>query len=313
MKTLLWVLCLGASVAAPVAQQSLKAADPRRTVRFQSVDKASAIRIMDKGPKGGLYGLRIKPPWRNGGELYVNLPEHLEMQGTVGILRWSDKRPKESRAWVPSADGLSARLEVESVGRKGVRVKGEVRVVAKDRVQIVMTIENGGNRDLTWLKPLYCAQYRKLKGFPGWVEKEDGNRDHTFVLLDGKSRSVSEILKKEGAQKPRILKGRVRDSRMTLFKPNVSSRADAALAAISSMDEERKLIIGWTPGSYLLANPGIPCLHAEGYYEPLKKGESSSVLGTFVFTTKNLEATMLAMKKEGIGMADAEISLDSIE
>ena len=125
---------------------------------------------MDKGPKGALYGLRIKAPWRNGGELYVNLPEHLEMQGTVGILRWSDKRPQGTRPWIPSPDGLSARLEVESVGRKGVSVKGEARVVAKDRVQVVMTIENGGNRTLTWLKPLYCVQYRKLTGFPGWVE-----------------------------------------------------------------------------------------------------------------------------------------------
>ncbi len=42
---------------------------------------------MDRGPKGTLYGLRIKVPWRNGGELNVNLPEHLERQGTVGIVR----------------------------------------------------------------------------------------------------------------------------------------------------------------------------------------------------------------------------------
>ena len=292
---------------------SLYAADEPPPVPFLSVDKTSSIRIMDKGPKGELYGLRIKAPWRNGGELYVNLPEHLEMQGTVGILRWSDAKRGATKSWVSSADGLSARLEVESLGRKGVKVKGEARVVGKDRVQVVMTIENGGNRTLTWLKPLYCAQYRKLTGFPGWVEKDDGNRDHTFLLLGGKSRSVSEILKKEGVQKPRILKGLVKDSRMTLFEPNVSSRADTALVAVSSMDNQRKLIVGWTPGSYLLANPGIPCLHADGFYEPLKKGESSSVLGTFVFTEKNLQATMLSLKKEGIGMPRAKVSLGPVD
>ena len=99
---------------------SLTAADRSRTVRFLPVDKTSSIRIMDKGPKGALYGLRIKAPWRNGGELYVNLPEHLEMQGTVGILRWSDAKRGASKGWVSSADGLSAHLEVESLGRKGV-------------------------------------------------------------------------------------------------------------------------------------------------------------------------------------------------
>lgn len=292
---------------------SLTAADRSRTVRFLPVDKTSSIRIMDKGPKGALYGLRIKAPWRNGGELYVNLPEHLEMQGTVGILRWSDAKRGASKGWVSSADGLSAHLEVESPGRKGVLVKGETRVVAKDRVQVVMTIENGGNRTLTWLKPLYCVQYRKLTGFPGWVEKEDGNRNHTFLLLDGNTRSVSEILKREGVQKPRILKGLVKDSRMTLFEPNVSSRVDIALVAVSSIDNQRKLIVGWTPGSYLLANPGIPCLHADGFYEPLKKGESGSVLGTFVFTDKDLQETMLSLKKEGIGMPHAKVSLDSVD
>ena len=292
---------------------SLYAADAPPTVPFLSVDKTSTIRIMDKGPKGKLYGLRIKAPWKSGGELYVNLPEHLEMQGTVGILRWSDAKRGATQSWVSSADGLSARLEVESLGRKGVKVKGEARVVGRDRVQVVMTIENGGNRTLTWLKPLYCAQYRKLTGFPGWLEKDDGNRDHTFLLLDGKSRSVSEILKKEGVKKPRILKGLVKDTRMTLFEPNLSSRADAALVAVSSMDNQRKLIVGWTPGSYLLANPGIPCLHADGFYEPLKKGESSSVLGTFVFTEKDLQKTMLSLKGEGIGMPRAKIVLDSID
>jgi len=308
MKKLLWVGCVAAWLV-----ESMAAADPPRTVRFLPVDKTSSIRIMDKGPKGALYGLRIKAPWKNGGELYVNLPEHLEMQGTVGILRWSDYKRGASKGWVSSTDGLSARLEVESVGRKGVLVKGEARVVAKDRAQVVMTIENGGNRALTWLKPLYCAQYRKLTGFPGWVEKEDGNRDHTFLLLNGKSRSVSDILKKEGVQKPRILKGLVKDTRMTLFEPNVSSRADTALVAVSSMDNQRKLIVGWTPGSYLLANPGIPCLHADGFYEPLRKGESSSVLGTFVFTDKDLEETMRSMKKEGIGMPRAKIALDPVD
>ena len=192
-------------------------------------------------------------------------------------------------------------------------VRGVARVVAKDWVQVAMTIENGGNRALTWLKPLYCVQYRRLTAFPGWVEKADGNGDHTFLLLGGKSQSVSEVLKKERAQKPRIMKGLVKHSRITMFEPNVSSRADAALMAVSSMDNQRKLIIGWTPGSYLLANPGIPCLHADVFYEPLKKGESSSVLGTFVLTTKDLQETMLSLKKEGIGMPRAKISLGSTE
>ena len=82
MKNLLWISCVATWLVA-----TSYAADMPPEVRFLPVDKTSAVRIMDRGPKGALYGLRIKAPWRNGGELYVNLPEHLEMQGTVGIVR----------------------------------------------------------------------------------------------------------------------------------------------------------------------------------------------------------------------------------
>ena len=83
-----------------------------KTVYFNEIDPASQIRFLDKGPSGKTYGLRIQSPWAGGGELYINLPEHLERQGTAGILRWNDDANfGVTDGWVPAADGLSATLE----------------------------------------------------------------------------------------------------------------------------------------------------------------------------------------------------------
>lgn len=74
------------------------------------------------------YGLTIIPPWKDGGTLHANFPEHFE-HGEVGhgILRYSDKR---DNPWRIASDGNSATYEVESPELPGVIVHASA--VARD-------------------------------------------------------------------------------------------------------------------------------------------------------------------------------------
>ena len=89
--------------AAPGGEMTAKRVD------FLPTDTTSRIRFLDRGPKGKTYGLRIVPPWPQGGELHINLPEHLEYRGTRGIMRWHDgeKYGVEAR-WKVSAPRSSS-------------------------------------------------------------------------------------------------------------------------------------------------------------------------------------------------------------
>ena len=73
------------------------------------------------------YGLFITPPWKNGGDLYMNFPEHLEYN-PVGntILRHYDSIPNP---WTISPDGKQASYRVESLALKDVFVESFARVM----------------------------------------------------------------------------------------------------------------------------------------------------------------------------------------
>ena len=73
------------------------------------------------------YGLFITAPWENGGDLYLNFPEHLEYN-PVGntILRHFDTIPNP---WIISPDGKQASYRVQSLELEDVYVESFARVM----------------------------------------------------------------------------------------------------------------------------------------------------------------------------------------
>ena len=59
------------------------------------------------------YGLLVLPPWEDGGKLVINFPEHLEYDGGMGILRYSDAVPG-NRAGRGILLGVARRLRPDS-------------------------------------------------------------------------------------------------------------------------------------------------------------------------------------------------------
>ena len=186
----LWVSCL----AAEAPSIGVATVEPKPQPRPTGADGVRLWQyVQGDTPQFFDYGLKVVPPWLDGGHLLINFPEHLEyMPGTMGILRYGDKNPKGR--WIVSEDGMTAALDAPSVTAPGVTVEGRAKVVSKNRIEVTMTISNGSERILGAIRPLYCHQYRTLTGFPQWV----GNFEHTFVLRDGKRTPMSEVKDAEG-------------------------------------------------------------------------------------------------------------------
>lgn len=246
------------------------------------------------------YGLYITPPWPDGGQLRINFPEHLEYNpGSRGILRYSDKNPKGH--WVVAADGMSARLDVESVTAPGVFVKGQATVVAKDRVEVVMEIINRTQFPLGSVFPLYCFHYQPLKGFPQWKD----NFAHTLILKDGRVVALANVPteKADTTRKAAPVRGCPQRDLGLAAKMGglIPGEVDAALIAVTALEGPHKLVLGWTPGKNVFSNSAIPCVHADPYYGTIAPGASASGKAVILLTDEPLEKTMKGLAEEGVG------------
>ena len=248
------------------------------------------------------YGLKVVPPWTDGGYLLINFPEHLEyMPGTRGILRYSDKGAKGH--WMVTEDGKETELEVESVTEPGVFVHGKARVVGKSRVDISMKIINK-TKGLTLgsIRPLYCFRYQTLKGFPQWV----GNHKHTYFVKNGKLIAVPEFVcnDPESPVKTATVVGCVQknDSPFAArYGGVIPDGVDAAISVVTSLDDKRCFILGWTPGKNVFTNSNIPCLHADPYYGSIKPGESREAKGVVILSAEPAEKLVKGLIAEGVG------------
>jgi hypothetical protein len=129
------------------------------------------------------YGLSVTPPWPDGGELVMNLPEHLEyMPGTRGIARHHDKR---QNAWRISRNGTEASYAIESLTEPGVFFGMRARV-AGDGARFEMSITNRSDKTLKSIRPLLCFQYHRLRGFP--AANSDNLPTHSRSLRANQSR-----------------------------------------------------------------------------------------------------------------------------
>ncbi|MEW5977080.1 MAG: hypothetical protein AB1898_14860 [Acidobacteriota bacterium] len=241
------------------------------------------------------YGLTILPPWKDGGTLHVNFPEHFEYgEAGHGILRYSDKR---SNPWKLAPDGHSASYEVESLELPGVMVQASA-VAQHNRARFTFRIFNGGLTRLERIKPLLCFWYAKLNGFP---DKLSDNFQNTYVVQAGRLLNLRGIPtdNPEATAKVTYVRGCSQHDcdafalrRGGLIKEDV----DQALIAVTDKTGARKVVISFTPGKSVLSNAAIPCAHADPYLGTLGPGESAEASGILVFSERPLSEIMAEMK-----------------
>jgi len=247
------------------------------------------------------YGLNINSPWENGGTLFMHFPEHLEYN-PVGntIQRHYDKIPAP---WIISPDAQQASYRVESPALPRVLIESFVRRIEDKElpegisgVKLAMHIMNSGTETLPVIRALLCMQYGGLTGFP---QKLKDNYKHNYIIINGKLTPLSELVttNPNTTFKGCVVKGcPQRDTRSEATGGLISQDMDLALSVVTSMDNNRKLIIWWTPGKSMIANANIPCMHADPYFGTLKPGEQSYAEGMILFTEGDPEPVISYLK-----------------
>jgi len=246
------------------------------------------------------YGLSVAAPWKDGGSLFINFPEHLEYNPEGrSILRHWDHGPLP---WVISPDGRQASYRVESPHLEGViveafaRVAGPAEVPADTKgVYLAMRITNGSGSALPSVRPLICFQYRGLTGFPQWTD----NFKHNFILIDGRLTSLADLPteRPETKFKGCVVKGcPQRDTRAERQGGLIDKDMDLALSVVESLDGRRKVVFWWTPGKSMIANANIPCIHADPYFGDLGPGASAYAEGLVLFTEGDLRPVIEELK-----------------
>ena len=266
---------------------------PNRGVRFApSVEEEMA------------YGLTIVSPWKDGGSVHVNFPEHLEYNEVGnGILRHHDKR---INPWNIAPDGRSASYEIESLELPGVHVQTSA-VADGGRARFSMKILNGSDKTLNRVKPLLCFWYAGLAGFPSRLSD---NFTYTYVVMDGKPVALANIPtdNPEATAKVAYVRGCTQHDCDQFARSRgglIERDLDLALIAVTARDGKRKAVIAFTPGKSILSNTAIPCAHADPYFGTLRPGESAEANGEILFTDSSLDEAVEALRKEG---AEAEAS-----
>jgi hypothetical protein len=263
------------------------------------------------------YALKIVPPWEDGGFLEINLPEHLErVPGGHGILRHNDRNSRGH--WEVAPDGLSAALDAPSSTIPGVFVLGTAKVVSEERIELSMKITNKGDSSLDLPNPLYCHHYAFLTGFPQ-AAREPGdapfdNFEYTYVFVHGKVKTLAAIPTRNPKtnRKGAIVRNCPQTEHRFAEQAGgyIEEGIDAAVAAVTSRDGKRNLVLAWTPGKSLLSNAYIPCLHTDPYYGEIAPGESRTAKGVILLTERPVKKVMHEVLADGLG-TPPKISLKS--
>lgn len=256
------------------------------------------------------YGLAVIPPWPDGGRLIIDFPEHLDALdaggGDVKILHYFEKQ--NLTRWQVAADGLSALLDVQSPFAPGVLIHARAQAVGQDRMEFVFTIENRSDRTLRWIDPLFCHRLGKLTGFPEKASKTPtafSNFEHVYAVVNGQVLRVSTVSTRQPQSRVRGAEVAGSPQPANPFAESrggvLPSPVDAAIAAVTSSDGRRKLILSWTPGKSFLSNAEIPCLHADPFYGVVEPGRLATARGLLIMTERPLEPIMLELLKLGRG------------
>jgi hypothetical protein len=252
------------------------------------------------------YGIFITSPWKDGGVLYLNFPEHLEYN-PVGntILRHWDSIPNP---WVISPDGEQASYRVESLALDDVSVESFARVMQDGAlpfdaqgVYVAMRIINHGTLTLPVIRPLICNQFRDLAGFP----QRHHDFAHNYIVMDGQITSLADLPTEnpETTFKGCVVKGcPQRDTRAEKNGGLIEQGMDAAISIVTSLDHQRKVIFWWNPGKSMIANSFIPCIHADPYFGTLKPGEETYAEGLILFTEGKLKPVVKYLKEKSLAV-----------
>ena len=257
-------------------------------------------KISDDLPEKLTYGLFITPPWENGGELYMNFPEHLSYN-PVGntILRHYDAIPIP---WIISPDGKQASYRVQSLALKDVFVESHAHVLDDSElpfdapgVFVSMRIINHGSKTLPVIRPLICNQFADLTGFP----QHHHDFKHNHIVINGRITALSDLPTEnlETTFKGCVVEGcPQRDTYSKKKGGLIEQDMDAALSVVTSLDQQRKVIFWWNPGKSMIANSYIPCIHADPYFGTLKPGEEGYAEGLILFTDGNIKPIVKYLK-----------------
>jgi hypothetical protein len=187
---------------------------------------------------------------------------------------------------------------VKSPHEPGVVVEARFTAQASQAV-IWLRVTNGSEKRLPRVKPMLCFQYKQLTGFP---QNLDGNFAWTYVVMDGTLTRLADI--KTAKPDPQAMVAYVKgcdqhdsDKFANARGGLVTEDIDAAVAAVTSKDAQRKVVLGFTPPKSMLSNSFIPCLHADPYVGDLEPGESAEASGVVIFTEGDLDAVV----KEVVG------------
>ena len=257
-------------------------------------------KISEDPPDKLTYGLFITAPWENGGELYMNFPEHLSYN-PVGntILRHWDARPIP---WIISPDGKQASYRVQSLALTDVCVESFARVMSDGEfpldaqgVHMAMRIINHGSKTLPVIRLLICHQFMDLTGFP----QHHHDFQHTHIVMDDKITALADLPTEdpETTFKGCVVKGcPQRDTYAERKGGLIEEDMDAALSIVTSLDQQRKMIVWRTPGKSMIANSFIPCIHADPYFGTLRPGEEAYAEGMILFTEGEVEPIVKYLK-----------------
>jgi len=249
----------------------------------------------DDPEKRMAYGLNVTPPWPDGGSFFINLPEHFwYMPDTKGIARHHDQR---ENVWQISKDGTTASYNVESLSEPGVHLNVKASA-EKDRVRFEMTITNNSTVFLKSIGALFCFQYNHLKGFSAALTD---NFAHTFIVMDGKPVALKDIKVKTMDAVARMAQVKDCKDESNWWAINmggmIDQRIDMAFTALTSLTDDRKVIVSWTPGKSILSNSFIPCIHGDPCIGDLAQGESRTVKGVLIFTCDSIESVISELSK----------------
>jgi hypothetical protein len=73
---------------------------------------------------------------------------------------------------------------------------------------------------------------------------------------------------------------------------------DLASTMLTAVDDDRKVVLAWSPGKNLLANSAIPCIHADPCFGDLLPGEARAVHGELMFTRAPLAEVIAQVTKK---------------
>ena len=233
------------------------------------------------------YGLNIVPPWPDGGSIFVNLPEHLAyLPETKGIARHHDKR---KNVWQAKADSTEAFYDVVSLSEPDVFMTVKAKSI-NQRATFEFTLTNRTHKTFKSLIPMFCFQYKTLKGFP---ERLTNNFAHTYIVIDGKLALVADLPVQDSSAVARgaQVKDCTEEHNWWTMKMGgfISQRIDEAVTILTASNDDRKVVLHWTPGKAFLSNSFIPCIHADACMGDLPPLDSKTIKGELIFTRAPLD------------------------